>query len=280
MAVGTDRVGADAAAAALVERGAVTVVRHATGRGRVLVHGGFGAAGGSASAVARVVAELREQGWSAVDRPAGGGHLSAWQANNAPLRIGARLVVCFPWTELDRDALPPGVAVVEIDPGAGFGTGRHPSTRLLLAALEARLRGGERVADVGCGSGVLAVAAARLGAAHVSAVDVAEPGRRATVANAAGNGVAGVVALPGTGSGVDDLQGDFDVIVANIGAAPLVELAADLRARLRPGGWIGLSGLSPAQLSRVAAAYRPLREVARPTDGEWAALLLAAGPVS
>jgi ribosomal protein L11 methyltransferase len=136
------------------------------------------------------------------------------------------------------------------------------------------------VADVGCGSGVLAVTAARLGAAHVSAVDVAEPARRATVANAATNGVADVVASPGAGSAVDDLRGVFDVIVANIGAGPLVDLATGLRGRLRPGGWIGLSGLSPAQLSRVAAAYRPLREVARPTDGEWAALLLAAEPVN
>jgi hypothetical protein len=173
VAVATDGAGAAAAAAALVELGAVTVVRHAAGRGRVLVHGGFGATGGSAGAIARVVAELRERGWSAVDRPAGGGHLSAWRANSAPLRIGPRLMVCFPWTELDRDALAAGVAVVEIDPGAGFGTGGHPSTRLLLAALEARLRGGERVADVGCGSGVLAVAAARLGALHLSAVELA-----------------------------------------------------------------------------------------------------------
>jgi ribosomal protein L11 methyltransferase len=186
--------------------------------------------------------------------------------------------VCFPWSELDRDAVPLDVEVVEIDPGTGFGTGRHPSTRLLLEALEARLRGGERVADVGCGSGVLAVAAVRLGAACAAAVDVVEGARRATVANAAANGVAGLVELPGAGAGVDDLEGTFDVIVANIGAAPLVELSDDLRSRLRPGGWIALSGLSPAQLSKVAAAYRPLREADRLSDGEWAALVLVADP--
>jgi ribosomal protein L11 methyltransferase len=211
---------------------------------------------------------VRAEGWPAVVRPAAGGHLAAWLASTRPLVIGDRLWVCFPWSEFDRDAAP---AVVEIDTGRAFGAGNHPSTRLLLVELAGRLRGGETVLDVGCGSGVLSVCAARLGARSVVAVDIDPAALEATTANAARNDVEAVVEV--SGAPVETLPGTFDVIVANIGAATLIGLAPAVRSRLAPLGWIGLSGLSPAQVSVVAAAYSDVDVVSVPTDDDWAAIV-------
>jgi ribosomal protein L11 methyltransferase len=249
----------------LTGRGAERVERQETGGGRAVVH----ATVPTSQSVDEVVAELRAAGWAATTRPCGGGHLTAWLANNAPTRISDRLCVCFPWSEFDRGATS---GVVEIDPGRSFGTGAHPSTRLLLVELADRLRGTERLLDVGCGSGVLAVSAARLGATAV-ATDIEAAAGAATLANAARNGLTGRVSVDGRP--VEDMAGAFDVIVANIGAAPLVALAPALAARLAPGGWIGLSGLSPAQVSVVAAAYRPLELDAVRRDEDWAAAVLS-----
>src|SRR5207248_2337498 len=105
----------------------------------------------------------------ATARPVGGGHLVAWQRSNRPTVVRDRLCVCLPWSE---DPPPAGVTIVDIDPGGAFGAGSHPTTRLLLAELAHRLQGGDRVLDVGCGSGALAVAAARMGAAHAVGVDI------------------------------------------------------------------------------------------------------------
>jgi ribosomal protein L11 methyltransferase len=208
-----------------------------------------------------VVSALRAEGWRATLRPESGGHLTAWLAHTAPVDIEGRFVVCFPWSEFDRGAAPPAV---EVDPGASFGTGAHPSTRLLLVELARRVRAGDRVLDVGCGSGVLSLAAALLGADAV-ATDIAPAAAAATEANAMWNGlrVSVVPAVP---------AGTFDAVVANIGADELVRLAPVLGACVAPGGWVGLSGVSPAQLSRVGAAYGGRGEERR--DGEWAALVI------
>jgi SAM-dependent methyltransferase len=233
------------------------------GRGRFLLYGCFP---GDPSA-RDAVAALRSAGWPATVRPSAGGHLAAWRTCTRPVKVEDRLWVCFPWSEFDRDAAP---AVVEIDPGRAFGTGDHPSTRLLLTELAARLHGGERVLDVGCGSGVLAVCAARLGAASVVAIDIDSDALAATSVNAARNGVGNVDVSPAR---IDELDSVFDVIVANIGAATLTELASSVQSRLGPRGWLGLSGLSPAQVSRVAAAYSDLVVVSVPTDDDWAAVV-------
>ena len=247
-------------------RGAETVEQRTLGRGRFLVYGGpFDDAAATA-----VASDLRAEGWPAATRPAGGGHLRAWQAHTEPVVIAERLWVCLPWSECDRSRAPGGV--VEIDPGRAFGTGAHPSTRLLLNELALRLQGGEAVLDAGCGSGVLAVSAARLGATSVTAVDISQAALSATRANAVRNQCDGVVRVAQTG--IAGVTGAFDVVVANMHAAPLVDLAPALTSRMGPRAWLGLSGLSPAQLSVVAAAYRPLRVVATPTEDDWAALIL------
>jgi len=240
------------------------------GRGRTLL---FGGPFSDREAVDAAIG-IRAAGWTADVRPEGGGHLAAWQAHTRPVIVDGRLWVCFPWSEFDRDQAR---TVVEIDPDGAFGTGGHPTTRMLLAQLVGRIEGGESVLDVGCGSGVLAVAAALLGAASVTAVDISPAAIAATTANAVRNQVGKRVVVSGTP--VAELTDRFDVIVANIHAAGLRELAPALLARMAPGGWVGLSGLSPAQVSLVAAAYRPASVIATPVLDDWAALVVVAPAV-
>jgi ribosomal protein L11 methyltransferase len=180
------------------------------------------------------------------------------------------LCVHLPWVEVDRGRFQ---AVVVLDAAGAFGAGSHPSTRLLLTALAGRLAGGERVLDVGCGSGVLALAAGALGAASVTAIDIDPAATAATAANARRNGLGCVVTAATTPPGAPGTS--FDAVVANIAAATLADLAADLVARLAPGGWIGLSGISAAQVSVVAAAYRPLEVVETTRLDDWVAVTLA-----
>jgi ribosomal protein L11 methyltransferase len=258
----------DAVAAATVElnaRGARPVESQSVGGNRALVYGRFADDADARSAVA----DLRQRGWAAAQRPADDDPwLTAWRNRTRPIGIGdGRLLVCLPWAEFDRrDAV-----VVEIDPGGAFGAGAHPTTYLLLEALAARLRGGETVLDVGCGSGVLAIVAARLGAAAVVGIDVEAAAVVATRANAERNGLASRVTALSTP--LHDLPGSFDVVVANIGQEALIALAADLERHLKPGGWLGLSGISPAQISRLAAAFSSIQIEATPELDDWAALL-------
>lgn len=169
------------------------------------------------------------------------------QQQFAPIQVGARLWIVPSWCEPPNDA---GAIVIRLDPGLAFGTGSHPSTRLALAWLERSLGGGERVLDYGCGSGILALAAAKLGAARVSAIDLDPQARAACSANARTNGIALQVAEPAALAG-----GDFDVIVANILAGPLVQLAPEFTERTRRGARLALSGILDAQADEVRAAY-------------------------
>jgi precorrin-6B methylase 2 len=222
------------------------------------------------SAGGRVVARLRAEGRPAVLRPAGGVQLEAWTRHTSPVAVGDKITLSFVWSEHDRRALS---NVLELDPGGGFGTGMHPTTRLLVQELATRIRGAERVFDVGCGSGVLGLSALRLGAGSVVACDIDPVAVEATRRNAALNGLEhrlhATVALLG------EIAGTFDVIVANIGWAALVELAPQLAAQLSPGGWLAVSGISPAHCSLVAASLRPLQVVDRRGCDDWTAMVLA-----
>jgi ribosomal protein L11 methyltransferase len=171
----------------------------------------------------------------------------ATQAQFAPLCLEGRLWIVPSWHEPPSD---PAAAVVRLDPGMAFGTGSHPSTRLVLAWLARQLAPGARVLDYGCGSGILAIAAAKLGAASADAVDV-DPQALATAAdNARANGVALRVFPP------ERLPpGSYDVVMANILSQPLIVLEPLLAARMRHGGRIVLSGILDAQSAEVAAAY-------------------------
>jgi ribosomal protein L11 methyltransferase len=215
------------------------------------------------------VSELREQGWSAAQRPSDDDPwIFAWRTRTQPVTIGDhRLVVALPWAEFDRSAVP----FIEIDPGGAFGAGTHPTTHLLLDALATRLRGGETVLDVGCGSGVLAIAALRLGAASAVGIDLEPAAVAATRANAERNGLGQHVTAAATP--LSEIDGAFDIVLANIGLHVLVELASDLERCLAPGGWLGLSGISPAQASSLSHALRSTRVVATPQLDDWAALV-------
>ena len=166
------------------------------------------------------------------------------QAQFAPLAL-ERLWVGASW-----HAAPPGKPVVRLDPGLAFGTGSHASTRLVLELIEREVRGGERVLDYGCGSGILAIAAARLGAGEVDAVDVDPQAVETTRANAERNGVAVRAGAP------DSLPaGTYDLVLSNILAQPLIVLAPLLAARTAPGGRLALAGLLAAHAAEVAGAY-------------------------
>jgi len=140
--------------------------------------------------------------------------------------------------------------VIRIDPGLAFGTGSHPTTKLVLRFLERALQGGERVLDYGCGSGVLAITAAKLGAAHVAAVDIDPQAVAVTRENADANRVALEAALP------DALApGRYHVIVANILAQPLIDLAPLLAERAEQGTRLALAGILDSQAADVVNAY-------------------------
>jgi ribosomal protein L11 methyltransferase len=171
----------------------------------------------------------------------------------------------------------PGRVVIVLEPGAAWGHGGHPSTALVLEVLSARLTGGESVLDVGCGSGALSVAALALGAAEVTAVDIDPVAVTVTRANAVRNGFA--ERLSATSAPVTSIRGRFDVIVANIGARVLVQLAEALESRLVSGGFLVLSGILDEQAGLVAdrfAAFDRFHLVEVRHAGGWAGLVLAA----
>lgn len=167
------------------------------------------------------------------------------QAQFTPFRVG-RLWIGATWHEAPHDAQ----AIVRIDPGLAFGTGSHPTTRLVLGFLERVVRGGESVLDYGCGSGILAIAAAKLGAGPIDAVDIDPQAVEVTHANARANAVELRASLP------EALErGSYDLVVANILAQPLIELAPALSSRARRGGRIALAGILDSQAEEVRAAY-------------------------
>jgi ribosomal protein L11 methyltransferase len=186
------------------------------------------------------------------------------QAQFGPLRIADGLWVIPSWCE----PVDPQAINLELDPGLAFGTGSHPTTRLCLRWLAANLAPGQSVLDYGCGSGILAIAAAKLGAAAVAGTDVDPQAIEASRANAARNGVRARFVLP------DALAPDpVDVVVANILANPLRLLAPVLAARVRHGGAIVLSGILEDQVAAVRGAYRRWFKLAAwGTDDGWVAL--------
>jgi ribosomal protein L11 methyltransferase len=192
----------------------------------------------------------------------------ATQAQFAPIRITGRLWIVPTWCR----PVDPAVVNVTLDPGLAFGTGSHPTTRLCLEWLSENLHGGDAVLDYGCGSGILAIAAAKLGAGRVDGVDIDAQAISASRANAAANDVAATFVEAsrfGAGAAVE-----YDVVVANILANPLIVLAPIVAARVRRGGRVLLSGILAAQAPAVVAAYAEWFNIAvwRAGEGDWIAL--------
>ena len=197
------------------------------------------------------------------------------RAAHAPLPVPGFGTVVAPWHDA-RDA--EGGTTLVVDPGSGFGTGGHPTTRLCLAAIATLAPAppgpGARVLDFGAGSGILAIAAALRGAARVTAVEIDRRVHDAIRRNADLNGVADRIDVVDR---LDDVAGDFDLVVANIVAPVLVAAAEPLATRLRPGGHVVLSGLRDGDLPGLRAAYRAAGfvEVAADADDGWNCLSLA-----
>jgi ribosomal protein L11 methyltransferase len=236
------------------------------------------------------VQQLEEQDWA-----------DAWKQHYTIQRIGERGVVVPSWLEYDPH---PGDVVLRLDPGMAFGTGLHPTTQLCVALLEQYLRPGCRALDLGCGSGILAIAAAKLGAASVLALDTDPIAVTATRENVEHNGVAELVHVaegslgggaalghwlygtrndePGTmqDSDEDDLRLSsiahrFDLIVANIIARVLAVLAEDMAGALASGGMLIASGIIDEREAEVVEAFAAasLAPVERRQEGDWVALV-------
>jgi ribosomal protein L11 methyltransferase len=224
---------------------------------------------------------------------------NAWKAHYPIQRIGERSVIVPSWLEYEAQG---DDVVLHLDPGMAFGTGLHPTTQLCLKLLEAYTQPGMRTMDLGCGSGILAIAAAKLGAQPVLALDNDPIAVQATIENVERNGVQHIVttaegslgpgaqlghwlgsdwatkqrqATPGSGAVAFDLDNEFDLIVANILANVHVLLAPHLAKALKPGGLLVTSGIIADREADVAEAFAAagVQEIERHGEGEWVALV-------
>jgi ribosomal protein L11 methyltransferase len=205
--------------------------------------------------------ELVEQDWE-----------RAWMDRYEPMRFGRDLWICP--SHMDPD--PDWPLVIRLDPGLAFGSGTHPTTALCLEWIDGMNLEGRDVLDFGCGSGVLAIAAGLKEAGRLVAVDHDSQALLATEDNAQRNGLAGRIdcRLPEDFGSLAGQRRRFDLVLANILAAPLVELAGELIACLRPGATLVLSGILPEQAESVIAAYAALGEpVDQRQQDDWVRLV-------
>ncbi len=200
------------------------------------------------------------------------GWVHAWKRYVRARPVGRTLWITPTW---ETEPPPPGRVVVELDPGMAFGTGLHPSTRQCLEVLEDVLRGGETVLDVGTGSGILAIAAARLGAARVVAVDIDPVAVEVATRNVAHNGVADRVRVR-QGTFLRGVSERGDLIVANLTADLHLEFVAEAAEHLRPAGVLAAGGIGADRCVEVEAVARACGWTVRDrrADGEWRCLVL------
>ncbi|MEJ7837397.1 MAG: 50S ribosomal protein L11 methyltransferase [Thermomicrobiales bacterium] len=209
------------------------------------------------------ISTLKEEDWA-----------NSWKEHFTVHRIGDRVVIRPPWKEYEAVA---DEVVVELDPGMAFGTGLHPTTRLSVLGVEEVLVEGDRVLDVGTGSGILAIAALKLGASIVDAVDVETVAVIATNENAARNDVAERLHVEhGTVGSGEPFQDVYDVVLANIIARILIELSSDLVRQTRSGGHLVLAGIIESREADVLEAFESLGAtvVTRRQHEDWISLVL------
>ena len=198
------------------------------------------------------------------------GWATMWQKRFEPFPIGKRLLIVPPWNRANALARIP----IVIRPGQAFGTGHHASTFGTLNAIEelCGARRFERALDVGTGSGILAIAMHKLGARTIVAIDLDAIALENAVENADLNGMDGAVRF--SVAPLSSIRGRFDLITANILSSVLIPMASQLKARLRPGGYLVLAGILAREADAVAAAYVPeLTHLRTRADGVWRALV-------
>lgn len=211
---------------------------------------------------ARIESEIIEDsGWT-----------HAWKNHFKPLAVGKRLWITPTW---DQTPPPEGAVVVALDPGMAFGSGLHPSTQMCLVVLEEHLRGGERVVDVGTGSGILSIAAAKLGAASVLAVDNDPVAVAVAKENVDHNHVADRISVR-PGNLLDGVEGRADLILANLIADILLDFLPAVPDSLNSSGVLAASGIIDDRLFEVAAVAHSagLRTLEVKRDAEWRCLVL------
>jgi ribosomal protein L11 methyltransferase len=194
----------------------------------------------------------------------------AWKAHFHAFPVGERLWVRPSWVTAEP---PPGRVELVLDPGMAFGTGQHGTTRLCLEWLDGHIDADEApaVLDLGCGSGILAIAAAKLGASRVLAVDNEPQALEATRANAEINGVGECIEVADADGALAG-QAPFPRVVANILSQTLMELADHITAQVAPGGELALSGILVEHAERVRGAFPGIRWTGQADDGEWVRL--------
>ncbi len=201
--------------------------------------------------------------------------MAAWKKHYHPIPVGKKLIILPAWAEhKDSGRLP-----VRIDPSMAFGTGTHPTTQLVMELQEELTRPGDQIIDVGCGSGILSIAAIRLGAAHALGVDIDPASVKATRENAAANEVAGQIEV-GLGSVAEVLSGQFSIrsapmVLANILAPVIIRLfEGGLGSLVQPGGVLILSGILEEQADKVrqTAEARGFTWIDQKQLGDWVAL--------
>jgi ribosomal protein L11 methyltransferase len=201
----------------------------------------------------------------------------AWKRHFHVLHVGERMVVVPTWREYvasDSDI------VIGLDPGMAFGTGHHPTTRMCMVLLEEFCAAGMRVLDVGCGSGILSIVAAKLGVESVVGVEIDDVAARSAATNIADNGVDGVVTVyQGTlTEGLVPPEG-FDLVVANVSAKVVSELTGDMVGALKPGGLLIASGILEERQESVRQAIEAVGATIERgvVDGDWVALVATRG---
>ncbi len=193
-----------------------------------------------------------------------------WKAHYHPVRIGRKLFIRPLWVEVETQ---PGDMVIALDPGMAFGTGTHPTTQLCMEALEDHVQPSIKALDLGCGSGVLAITAAKLGASDILALDIDPLAVKVTEENAAQNGVANqITAQEGSLENLVGSSRRFDLIVVNILAKIIIAMCDNhLGEIVRPGGIALFSGIIETQADDVETALRKtgLEPTARRQQGDW-----------
>jgi ribosomal protein L11 methyltransferase len=250
------------------ERDATTLVRNSgdgtTGPGGVTLVASFESDAAAESAMAELSA------WpTRLTHVEGDDWRDAYKQYFKVTRLGERLVIRPSWEPFEPSGSD---VVVTVDPGRAFGTGTHESTRLVMTLLDRLVRGGEQVLDVGCGTGILAICALKLGAKDAYCIDVDPDAVEVTRENAASNQVSERVRA--STEPVEQVTGSYPLVLANIQATVLIPLAQPITERVAAGGMLLLSGILVGQESEVQAAYPAFTLEAAPVEGEWIALAL------